>query len=252
MYRYDEDAVQPENGNKARYDPAAATEPCDRWVAAALEALELEANSKRCADDLFPEPYPSDPDEEKPSAAPVKPDVTTQPDAPDAELPKPAPARSTEVRSGDVDQPRHADNSSGNAPSHTAVWPYVSIVANVVLFTAAITAGMFHALSSEHGGRDNHDACLTALLATLLAYAVAAYTAASVATLVAPLCWFLMHWTYTRHRRSVSVRALLRLTLIIPNARRPCPARAPTRCIVCSTLSPKSTSFQRRAALRSC
>eukprot|EP00965_Chrysotila_dentata_P015772 521929-Pleurochrysis_carterae.AAC.1 len=106
MYRYDEDAVQPENGNKARYDPDAVIEQRDRWVASALEALELEANSERYRDDLFPEPDLSDPDEEKPSGsfsdlsetwvpAPVTPDVTTQPDATDTEPPKPAPARST-------------------------------------------------------------------------------------------------------------------------------------------------------------
>eukprot|EP00965_Chrysotila_dentata_P012140 398139-Pleurochrysis_carterae.AAC.3 len=67
MYRYDKDALQPENGRKARFDSAAATEQRDRWVAAALEALELEAKSERYADDLFPEPYPSDPAEEEPS-----------------------------------------------------------------------------------------------------------------------------------------------------------------------------------------
>eukprot|EP00965_Chrysotila_dentata_P005860 192687-Pleurochrysis_carterae.AAC.1 len=180
MYRYDEDAVQPENGNKARYDPDAAIAQRDRWVASALEALQLEAISERYADDLFPEPYPSDPDEGEPSgsfsdlsetwvSARVKPDVTTQPDATDPEPPKPAPARSTEVQSSDSDQHRNAYNAFGNAHSHKAVRPYVSIVANVVFFTAGITAGMIHVLSSKHSsGRDNHAARLTALFATLL------------------------------------------------------------------------------------
>eukprot|EP00965_Chrysotila_dentata_P167409 5528015-Pleurochrysis_carterae.AAC.1 len=94
MYCYDEDALQPENGNKARYDPAAAIEQRNRWVAAALEGLELEANSERYADDLFPEPYPSDPDEEKPFGsfsylsetwvpASAMPEATPRPDTPD-------------------------------------------------------------------------------------------------------------------------------------------------------------------------
>eukprot|EP00965_Chrysotila_dentata_P143254 4733590-Pleurochrysis_carterae.AAC.1 len=56
---------------------------------------------------------------------------------------------------------------------------------------------MFHVLVSEHGGRGNHVACLPALFVTLLAYAVAVCAAASVATLVAPLCWFLLHWAYS-------------------------------------------------------
>eukprot|EP00965_Chrysotila_dentata_P033179 1105332-Pleurochrysis_carterae.AAC.1 len=56
-----------------------------------------------------------------------------------------------------TDLRRDADVSS----THTAVWPYVSILANVLFFAAAITAGMYHALSSDHGGRVRLAACLT-------------------------------------------------------------------------------------------
>eukprot|EP00965_Chrysotila_dentata_P180564 5961237-Pleurochrysis_carterae.AAC.1 len=153
--RYDEDALHPENGNKARYDPAAAIEQRDRWVAAALEALELEANSERYADELFPEPYHRI--RTRKSLLDPKPEVTPRPDTPDnPERSQPAPTRSTEDLSSDVDRSQNAANSSGSAHLHANVWPYVSIVANVIFFTAAITAGMFHALSSEHGGRGNH------------------------------------------------------------------------------------------------
>eukprot|EP00965_Chrysotila_dentata_P185584 6127327-Pleurochrysis_carterae.AAC.1 len=33
------------------------------------------------------------------------------------------------------------------------VWPMVSLITNVVFLTAAVTAGMVHMLSADHGGR---------------------------------------------------------------------------------------------------
>eukprot|EP00965_Chrysotila_dentata_P034971 1163580-Pleurochrysis_carterae.AAC.1 len=64
MYRHDEDTVQPEDEGVARYDPAAAAEQRDRWVAAAREALELEASGERRAHHTFTEPCLSNSDEE--------------------------------------------------------------------------------------------------------------------------------------------------------------------------------------------
>eukprot|EP00965_Chrysotila_dentata_P209007 6185038-Pleurochrysis_carterae.AAC.1 len=69
MYRLDEDAVQPESGSKERayYDPEKAKLQRDRWVEKAKEDLsEIECNREHYANELFPEPPPTHPDDEEP------------------------------------------------------------------------------------------------------------------------------------------------------------------------------------------
>eukprot|EP00965_Chrysotila_dentata_P025096 832153-Pleurochrysis_carterae.AAC.1 len=193
MYRHDEDAVQPENGGVARYDPAAAAERRGRWVAAAREALELEASGERHAHISFPEPCPSDSDEEETSGSCSDLEMTSRPDTPDSKPTEFVPTESTKGLSSVADLHRDADGSS----AHTAVWPCVSIFANVVFLAAAITAGMYYAWSSDHGGRVSLAACLTAYLASALSCAIAVCTAASLAALAAPFCWFLMRWAHS-------------------------------------------------------
>eukprot|EP00965_Chrysotila_dentata_P004889 159966-Pleurochrysis_carterae.AAC.1 len=56
------------------------------------------------------------------------------------------------------------------------VWPIVSLITNVVFLTAAVTAGMMHALSSDHGGQLPLRAL--ALASTGVVYAIATCTAA--------------------------------------------------------------------------
>eukprot|EP00965_Chrysotila_dentata_P017710 588804-Pleurochrysis_carterae.AAC.1 len=72
--------------------------------------------------------------------------MTSRPDTPDSKPVVTMPTESTKGPSGVADLHRDADGSS----THTAVWPYVSILANVMFFAAAITAGMYHAWSSDH------------------------------------------------------------------------------------------------------
>eukprot|EP00965_Chrysotila_dentata_P166530 5498219-Pleurochrysis_carterae.AAC.1 len=68
MYRLDEDAVQPEPGSKKRafYDPEKAKLQRDQWIEQAKEDLEIECNREHYADELFPEPPPTHPDDEEP------------------------------------------------------------------------------------------------------------------------------------------------------------------------------------------
>eukprot|EP00965_Chrysotila_dentata_P173548 5729147-Pleurochrysis_carterae.AAC.1 len=56
---------------------------------------------------------------------------------------------------------------------------------------------MYHAWSSDHGGRVRLAVCLTAYLSSALACAIVACTAASVAALAAPFCWVLMRWAHS-------------------------------------------------------
>eukprot|EP00965_Chrysotila_dentata_P255760 6212331-Pleurochrysis_carterae.AAC.2 len=135
------DAVQPENGGVAYYDPAAAAEQRDRLTAAAREALELEAIGECRAHPSFPEPCPSDSDEEETSGSCSDLEMTSRPDTPESKPVESVPTESAKGPSGVADLRRDADASS----THTAVWPYVSIFAKVVFFAAAITAGMYHA-----------------------------------------------------------------------------------------------------------
>eukprot|EP00965_Chrysotila_dentata_P013744 455584-Pleurochrysis_carterae.AAC.1 len=65
------------------------------------------------------------------------------------------------------------------------VWPIVSLITNVVFLTAAITAGMMHALSSDHGG--HLPSRVLALVTTGVAYAIAVCTAAFIGFLLTPL-----------------------------------------------------------------
>eukprot|EP00965_Chrysotila_dentata_P261951 6214420-Pleurochrysis_carterae.AAC.3 len=62
MYRYDEDAVRPENGQKGYYDPAACSAQHQRWLAEERAAAAREAEREHYADEMFPEPPPLQPD----------------------------------------------------------------------------------------------------------------------------------------------------------------------------------------------
>eukprot|EP00965_Chrysotila_dentata_P126330 4175402-Pleurochrysis_carterae.AAC.2 len=65
MYKFNDDYVQPKNGNAARYDPDAAAAQRKRgWKAAELAAAEEEFQRERYADEMFPEPPPKHPDNE--------------------------------------------------------------------------------------------------------------------------------------------------------------------------------------------
>eukprot|EP00965_Chrysotila_dentata_P167093 5518230-Pleurochrysis_carterae.AAC.1 len=64
MFRYDENAVQPENGCKAYVvDRDAATAQRERWRLEELETIEYERNRERYADEMFPEPLEVHPDD---------------------------------------------------------------------------------------------------------------------------------------------------------------------------------------------
>eukprot|EP00965_Chrysotila_dentata_P220527 6191833-Pleurochrysis_carterae.AAC.1 len=69
MYRLDEDVVQPESGGTERafYDPEQARSQRDCWIEEAKENIEIECNREHYADELFPEPPPTHPDDEEPS-----------------------------------------------------------------------------------------------------------------------------------------------------------------------------------------
>eukprot|EP00965_Chrysotila_dentata_P099138 3277889-Pleurochrysis_carterae.AAC.1 len=84
MYRHDEAAVQPEGGGVARYDPDAAAEQRDRWVAATREALELDSSGERHAHISFAEPCASDSNEEETSGSYSDLEMTSRPGTPDS------------------------------------------------------------------------------------------------------------------------------------------------------------------------
>eukprot|EP00965_Chrysotila_dentata_P076623 2529734-Pleurochrysis_carterae.AAC.2 len=63
MYRYDINAVQPENGNKAYYDPAASAAQRECGAAEERATAEREKDSELYADAMFPEPPPPHPDD---------------------------------------------------------------------------------------------------------------------------------------------------------------------------------------------
>eukprot|EP00965_Chrysotila_dentata_P035601 1184959-Pleurochrysis_carterae.AAC.1 len=73
------------------------------------------------------------------------------------------------------------------------MWPLVSLITNVVFMTAAVTAGVMHVLSNDHGGRAA-SLRATALVTSILAYVVATCTAASFGFLLVPLGRLLLRW----------------------------------------------------------
>eukprot|EP00965_Chrysotila_dentata_P168263 5556834-Pleurochrysis_carterae.AAC.1 len=212
MYRYDANAVQPENGNKAYFDCDAAAEQRERWRLEELEAAEYERNQERYADEMFLEPLPTHPDncssvsepffdscdsfndsdsadcpkEQAQSTPPAGSSVTlpivideadtataadghTQQGAPspmevDPDDRAPA-AASASMQSGDVGLvsppmggvPDVRSTPATTAPvqridSHRSTWSIVSLMANVVMVTTAVTAGIMHAMPTSHGG----------------------------------------------------------------------------------------------------
>eukprot|EP00965_Chrysotila_dentata_P008682 282469-Pleurochrysis_carterae.AAC.2 len=67
MYRLDENAVQPEGTGRAYYDHEGAKRQRERWIEEAKEDLAVECNRERYADELFPKPPPTHPDDDEPS-----------------------------------------------------------------------------------------------------------------------------------------------------------------------------------------
>eukprot|EP00965_Chrysotila_dentata_P022308 737680-Pleurochrysis_carterae.AAC.2 len=90
MYRCDENAVQPENGNKAYFDPAAAAAQRERWRIAELTAAKKLDERKAYADDIFSEAPPTHPDdltESDPTSSRAAPDADSDNAAPRSPMP---------------------------------------------------------------------------------------------------------------------------------------------------------------------
>eukprot|EP00965_Chrysotila_dentata_P019501 648144-Pleurochrysis_carterae.AAC.1 len=114
MFRFDENYVQPENGNPGYVDPEAAAAQRERWAAAAADL----ANTI----DLKPQPSDTEYTSDQSRSSQSFRASCANADAPrateDAEPANPPPA-SRDVRT---------------APS--VPWPFISLMANAVLFTA--------------------------------------------------------------------------------------------------------------------
>eukprot|EP00965_Chrysotila_dentata_P212754 6187231-Pleurochrysis_carterae.AAC.1 len=179
MFRYDENAVQPENGCKAYFDRDAAAKQRERWRLEELEATEYERNRERYADEMFPEALATHPDDrssigsrdssassecsdcsnERAAPSPAAGDDVTMPIIiDDADMAAPTDAQTqqsapspTELDTADRTPAGRAVPPAGSAPDarplttasfqridhHRNTWPMVSLMANVVMVTAA-------------------------------------------------------------------------------------------------------------------
>eukprot|EP00965_Chrysotila_dentata_P075533 2494819-Pleurochrysis_carterae.AAC.1 len=95
--------------------------------------------------------------------------------APPKPLDAAAPCVSVKLDAEGENELSHSSPAPGGCDAR-GVWPIVSLITNVVFLTAAVTAGMMHALSSNHGGHLPLRAL--ALASTGVAYIIATCTAA--------------------------------------------------------------------------
>eukprot|EP00965_Chrysotila_dentata_P064059 2121230-Pleurochrysis_carterae.AAC.1 len=86
----------------------------------------------------------------------------------------------------------HASPKLG-ARDARGVWPVVSLITNAVFLTAAVTAGMMHVLSADHGGRTLRLRTMD-FASTGVAYAVATCTAALYGLLLATSGRLMIRW----------------------------------------------------------
>eukprot|EP00965_Chrysotila_dentata_P024749 820657-Pleurochrysis_carterae.AAC.5 len=77
---------------------------------------------------------------------------------------------------------------------HRSTWPMVSLMANVVMVTAAVTAGIMHAMSSSHGGLYQALSLASSMLSSAFALTIALVVWLSLACTTYPLVNFSLHW----------------------------------------------------------
>eukprot|EP00965_Chrysotila_dentata_P054845 1821302-Pleurochrysis_carterae.AAC.1 len=209
MYRYKKDAVQPEGGKRGYINAAEAVEQRERWRVDELAAAGYEQTRERYADEMFPEPPPVHPDDDDSCSEESESDAVSHASSPAHSGPPEAQSpKASSPRDVDIEAHMHHDakiagtatvapshSSTSRVDGHHSTWPIVSLMANVAMLTAAITAGVVHVLSTRDGGQRFTHSLVHSAISSGAVYAITIVVALSAAFTMLPFANALHRWT---------------------------------------------------------